>query len=62
MDATARGTVERLGEPPQKGGGGREPIWVAYPALGLQINFAAASWSDPGASIRTAALFAPTAA
>jgi len=51
-----RSVVERLGEPTQKGGTGRQ-IWMTYAHLGMKIDLAAVDWDDGNAMVRGVALW-----
>ena len=51
-----RTVVERLGEPTQKGGTGRQ-IWMTYEHLGLKVDLAAVDWEDGDAPVRGASIW-----
>ena len=51
-----RTVVERLGEPTQKGGTGRQ-IWMTYEHLGLKVDLAAVDWEDGDAPVTGASIW-----
>ncbi|KAJ3293030.1 hypothetical protein HK104_004818 [Borealophlyctis nickersoniae] len=61
-DMTAREVVSLLGEPKRKGGGGRSiAMWVEYPELGVQVDFAGKNWDEGETPVACIAFFQPEA-
>lgn len=48
--------IELLGDTKTKQGG-RTPIWLSYPHLGLELNFLQCSWDDPRNPLTSITLF-----